>query len=299
MKKTKNTSPQWRKRVAYGKGALVGLLFSALFVSCGLSPVYNLSIEKDGFENSTFEKPVIKVLNWNIEKKGDQEDWHADFVRITDSYSPDLFLFQEARLNDGLEELLGQYDLGWNFAPNIHEGRHGTFSGVLTASQIKPLSQRVLLSEAHEPFSETPKISLLTEYRLGQRKQTLFVVNIHAINFVRSEKFEAQISELEQQLTEHQGPIILAGDFNTWSKKRMNYLVESADRLNLNKVEFAGWDRKEIKNLLFSPPFDHIFYRGLSVKTQSPDVLENFSSSDHKPLFVEFVLDEFDDSKAG
>ncbi|MCP4399935.1 MAG: endonuclease/exonuclease/phosphatase family protein [bacterium] len=297
MKRVNKASQQWRKQRVYGKNVLFGLLFSTLFVSCGLSPVHNLNIEKDRFERLAFKTSVLKVLNWNIEKKGDREDWHADFAHIADTHAPDLLIFQEAGLNDSLEDLLELHDLGWNFAPNLREDRHGTLSGVLTASQVKPLSRRVLFTEHHEPFAKTQKMSLVTEYRLYGREQSLLVINIHAINFVLSKKFESQIAELEQILEAHQGPMILAGDFNTWSKKRMAHLLLSAERLGLQAVAFQEHDRKRIKNILFSPPFDHIFYRGLSVKNQSPDVLEEISSSDHKPLFVEFVLNGPDEPK--
>ena len=46
--------------------------------------------------------------------------------------------------------------------------------------------------------------------------QQLLVVNVHAINFVMLHTFEAFIKQLISAMKNHHGPILLAGDFNTW-----------------------------------------------------------------------------------
>jgi endonuclease/exonuclease/phosphatase (EEP) superfamily protein YafD len=60
------------------------------------------------------------------------------------------------------------------------------------------------------------------------------------------------------------------------------------NRLGLTPVAFTPHESKKIKRFLFSPPLDHIFYRGLSEKKTSARVLDHISSSDHKPLLAEF-----------
>ena len=65
-------------------------------------------------------------------------------------------------------------------------------------------------------------------------------------------------------------------------------LSQMANRLGLKAVSFGQEDTKKIKNFLLSPPLDYIFYRGLYQKPLSAKVLDQFSSSDHNPLLVEF-----------
>ncbi|HEY9711625.1 MAG TPA: endonuclease/exonuclease/phosphatase family protein, partial [Oculatellaceae cyanobacterium] len=96
------------------------------------------------------------------------------------------------------------------------------------------------------------------------------------------------LHELDLALSEHRGPIIFSGDFNTWSRKRAALVELAATRLGLTPVAFAPSETKKIKRFLLSPPLDYIFYRGLSEKKASAKVLDQVSSSDHKPLLAEF-----------
>ncbi|MGD1917395.1 MAG: hypothetical protein ACFCAD_00045 [Pleurocapsa sp.] len=84
--------------------------------------------------------------------------------------------------------------------------------------------------------------------------------------------------------------MILAGDFNTWNKSRWQILSQMSARLNLTPVSFTAEDTKKIKNFLFSPPLDYIFHRGFTQKQTTAKLIDNISSSDHNPLFVELCL---------
>ena len=79
--------------------------------------------------------------------------------------------------------------------------------------------------------------------------------------------------------------MIISGDFNSWSKKRMAIVEILAKRLNLRPVTFDGNYRVSI----FGHNLDHIYYRGL--KPLKTDVLE-VTSSDHNPMWVTFKLAE-------
>jgi len=231
------------------------------------------------------------VLTWNIEKKGNDKKWINDFLFISRELKPDIILLQEARLNTGLKYVLEVEKMGWTFSPNIIETKRNTYSGVLTASKVNPLAEKPQISNYVEPFARTPKATLIIKYLLSPSQESLLVVNIHGINFVNLEKFKEQLTEINDSISDHDGPIIFSGDFNTRSLERLNYLSgELKEKLDLEPVRFTQENNKEIKRFFFSPPLDHVFYRGLKVKEGSPDVLGDISSSDHKPLFVEFKI---------
>jgi endonuclease/exonuclease/phosphatase (EEP) superfamily protein YafD len=92
---------------------------------------------------------------------------------------------------------------------------------------------------------------------------------------------------LEQLLQRHSGPILFAGDFNTWSQSRHRLVTSAAARLGLTSAFFAD-DSQKIKRFLFSPPLDYIFYKGLAERWGKTCVLGGVTSSDHKPLLAEF-----------
>jgi endonuclease/exonuclease/phosphatase (EEP) superfamily protein YafD len=273
------------------------LLILIIFISsCGLIPARGIIKEENTFSTQPLNDSSIKMLVWNIHKEGNSRDWIEDYDKIYEDKKPDIIVLQEARLNTGLEYALHRTskEMGWIFSPNIEERNHGTYSGVLTASNAKPYEQYSITTEGLEPVVKTPKTTLITTYKLSPSNKLLLVVNVHGINMANLEEYKAQLFEIVNNISGHNGPIIFAGDFNTRNKERLSFLLrELKDKLGLETVPFAKEDKKEIKRFIFSPiPLDHIFYSSneLEVKQDSQDVLETIKSSDHKPLFVEFKV---------
>lgn len=88
---------------------------------------------------------------------------------------------------------------------------------------------------------------------------------------------------MASELARHAGPVILAGDFNTWSERRHEVLVEIAARLGLVSVLFDDDGRR----LAFGRSLDHFYFRGFRlVRASAPQV----TSSDHNPIVVELEL---------
>ncbi|MGL9734617.1 MAG: endonuclease/exonuclease/phosphatase family protein, partial [Symbiopectobacterium sp.] len=81
----------------------------------------------------------------------------------------------------------------------------------------------------------------------------------------------------------HAGPVIMAGDFNTWSRQRIDALYQFASEIALREVRFIDDQRRRT----FGRPLDFVFYRGLHVMQSSVLVTQ---ASDHNPLLVEFQL---------
>ena len=119
----------------------------------------------------------------------------------------------------------------------------------------------------------------------------LLVINIHAINFnIGLDGFKEQMRCIAEAITEHDGPVIVAGDFNTWSEARLDILSKLAREMKLEKVDF-GPDADDI-TARFGNALDHIFIckESLEVVSGSQDVIADIESSDHSPLFVELRL---------
>ena len=246
------------------------------------------TIDRSHVLQTELNSTSIKVLSWNIGKKNHDKIWIKDFLAILEQYKPELIFLQEVRLKMDAESAAELREMSWNFAPNFIDAHHQTYSGILTAAKISPLTSRAILTKHHEPIVKTPKVSLISEYPLSNKRETLLVINSHFINFVDLNKFKTQLHELEFALSTHHGPVIFSGDFNTWSRKRAALLEEAVTRLGLAPVVFAAHYSKKIKRFLLSPPLDYIFYRGLSEKKASAKVLDYVFSSDHKPLLAEF-----------
>jgi endonuclease/exonuclease/phosphatase (EEP) superfamily protein YafD len=247
------------------------------------------TIDKTHSLPSTFKQHSLKVLSWNIAKNNHNQQWSADFLAIIAQHQPDKIFLQEVRLCAIKQQIPELKSMGWSFAPNLIDHWDNTYSGVLTATKSDRLYSKAIITQHQEPITKTPKVSLFVEYSLGNEGETILTVNTHLINFVETGKFKAQLQEIEAIIQQHQGAVILSGDFNTWNLSRWSLLLQITEKLSLKPVSFPFIEAQKIKRFLLSPPLDYIFYRGLRQKSAMAKVIDNVTSSDHNPLLVERV----------
>jgi len=274
-----------------GYGAVFVLLF--LIASCGYTPVEKaFTISGDAYRQAVMDGSSIRILNWNIHKEGNEKPWRDDFLRIVAEKKPHIITFQEARLETAFRSLFDEdLRIGWAFSPNTFQEKYDAYCGVLTASHYRPDVVQAMLSNGFEPITRTPKAALLTRYDLGPDNPPLLVVNVHGINFkIGLDDFKDQLVEIFGRIADHRGPVVLAGDFNTWRKSRLAYLGDMAAGAGLVPVDFSP--ETDWIESLSDNPLDHIFYSQglLAAKPGSSDVLEEVATSDHRPLYVELIL---------
>ncbi len=277
-------------------------LTERLQTAAGLKPAVAEVIEHAPLQPLSQWGDRLCLLNWNIAKNNHQLDWQRTFAAILRTYQPNLLFLQEARLDFERPEPLfwPNFDrdletlahrLGWHFAPNLVHAASGHVFGVLTASETAHLRHATLHTDQGELLLQTPKVALISEYPLAQSAGTLLAINVHGINFVRSHRFLAQLEQIEAAIAHHSGPLILAGDFNTWRTKRMEMLTQLRQRLALQPVIFSPHQDSQLKRFLWSNPLDHVFYRGLTLCPEQTRVLGHVEVSDHKPMVVTFRLE--------
>ncbi len=197
----------------------------------------------------------------------------ADLVRLSEG--ADLILLQEAVLNsDSFDNIAA--DFHWSFSQGYR--KENMRSGVTTASRIRPLAQ---CSLAHtEPWLRSPKATNITEFPLADSDKTLLVINLHLINFTFGvEAIRQQLLEALRFVERHDGPVIVSGDFNTWSKSRRKIVAETLDSRGLKSVSYASDYRKRV----FGHALDHTYVRGIAVAKGTSYPVK---SSDHNPVSI-------------
>ena len=131
-----------------------------------------------------------------------------------------------------------------------------------------------------EPWIRIPKVGEAMTFPLANG-QALLVVNVHLINFeINLDAYHQQLSRLMSLVNRHHGPIVLAGDFNSWNGYRLALIRELAKQYDLQEVNFSEDHRLRFLDY----PLDHVFLRGLSVTSATTRPTE---ASDHAPLLVE------------
>jgi endonuclease/exonuclease/phosphatase (EEP) superfamily protein YafD len=271
------------------------VIFLVIFIfGCGYVPVrIPFILSGNYYQKQSIREDRLRILSWNIHKEVNDINWENDFIKIVrDNKNPNIILLQEVRLEKNIIEILkDDLEMGWEFAPNLYQEKYGAYSGVLTASSIKPTMVKPALSNGTEPFTKTRKPVLFTKYNLGLASFELLVVNIHGIDFkIDLDEFKDQISYVAGAVMEHDGPVIMAGDFNTWSEDRLKHLYKIVKELELVKIKFGS--KSDYVKTIFGNPLDHIFIskEKLEVVKGSQDVILDIKSSDHYPLFVELRI---------
>lgn len=219
----------------------------------------------------------LTLLVWNIYKQN-RRNWNTALSEYADGAQ--LVLLQEASLDDPLKRWLASE--GWHAQQVNAFKAFNKSAGVLTLAKHKPVLACGYTQL--EPWLRLPKSALYSEYPLSNGS-TLAVVNIHAVNFTLGvQAYQQQIDALVNALTKHQGPVILAGDFNSWNEERWSTLQDIVEKLALQEVVFQPDLRTRF---ITGRVLDHVFYRGLTLeKAKAPKT----DASDHNPLLVSFKI---------
>ena len=244
--------------------------------NCSTDPVMKPIVSMLGHV-AALDSNGFSLLSWNIQK-GMRYGWEEDFRRL--SYHKDLLIIQEAYLTDTMIRLLQEMYHHWDLALSFEYRDNKT--GVLTASKVE--SSFLCTFRNKEPLTRIPKTILITRYPLSDGNQVLMVANVHLINYTLTvSHFRVQLEQLEKILSKHQGPLIVSGDFNTWTDERMAIVDTIASRLNLKAANFS----ENYRTTVFGHNVDHIYYRGLElIKALTVKI----TTSDHNPLIVKFRL---------
>ena len=258
------------------------IIFTYLFLNVYAiaAPIINLSTNAN---QQIINATKFKLLVWNI-YKGKKTDWSDDLLFL--GKDADIILLQE-----GLESLhtpLQQIDnFSFDMAASFQIGHQKNTTGVISGSKYLKQSAIAIKTKRTEPISNTPKTSIITTYLIkGQPNTKLMVINIHALNFVRSSIYKTQFIEIEDYIVTHNGPIIFAGDFNAWNEAKEKVLNKFIKKYNFIEVQFE----KDFRTKFNGHALDYVFIRDLqySISNVHADIL----SSDHKPLSVTLLYNQ-------
>ncbi|MDX2320748.1 MAG: endonuclease/exonuclease/phosphatase family protein [Moritella sp.] len=222
------------------------------------------------------ELPVeFSIADWNIYKQ-EEDNWRGELTSLIEQN--DLIVLQEAKLSFLLQQLMQQHALSWTQVEAFSV--YDQSMGVLTASRVAPTS--VCKQTITEPWLRFPKSSLISYYPWAGSDESLLVANMHMINFTLGvDEFNQQLESVIAVIRQHDGPVIMAGDFNTWTNKRLNLLHDMTTSVELQKLVYKNDARKSA----FGNPLDDIYFRGMRQLSASSYATD---ASDHNPIVARF-----------
>lgn len=215
------------------------------------------------------------LLNWNS-YKGSRGGWLENFHSL--SKRADFVTLQEGHITTQLQNSLFTNDFTWDLAAAFYY--HNIPTGVLTASKIGPST--LCSFRNNEPILPVPKTVIATRYPVAGSDESLLLINVHMINFTTGlVEYSDQLTNIEDIIANHTGPVILAGDFNTWSEERSALLERVAARQDLAPIVYE----EDNRTIFFNHPVDHIYIKGLE-QLGSEVILVD--TSDHNPILATF-----------
>ena len=219
---------------------------------------------------------TFRLLVWNLHK-GQDAGWQEALNRL--AQGRDLLLLQEV-LNT--QELAAQYSS--RFPTALYASAFAYLqqqSGVEILSQFAP--RFYCAGAKSEPWIRIPKVGAAMSLPLSNG-QALLLVNVHLINFeINPTTYEEQLRTLMQLVSQHQGPLVLSGDFNSWNGYRAQIIRKVINEFDLEEVSFTQDHRLRF----LGNPLDHVFVRGLNILNATTEPTE---SSDHAPLLLDVEL---------
>ncbi|WP_413587462.1 endonuclease/exonuclease/phosphatase family protein [Bdellovibrio sp. HCB274] len=220
----------------------------------------------------------LNIFVWNVYKGQRAHIFENDFRKH--GSGKDFILLQEA-LVDNKMPLLWKQDFSsyeWHLAQSFHYKKNQHSTGVAIGSKYTPSVVDFIRSSSRELFWLTPKLTLFSEYDFEGRK--VLVVCTHVLNFVTTGAFTNSLYEIAERISTFDGPVVLAGDFNTWNVKRHLIMKSIFRDLNLEHLDLEN-DGRLLK-------LDHVFVRGFDVL--KAEVHSSVLSSDHFPLEIKLKL---------
>ena len=220
----------------------------------------------------------FSLLVWNIHKENQEHLFQEKLTELLQQRPSDFILFQEVKYPKYEPYIFNNYS--YALASNIETSKN--IFGVLTAAKVAFEKIDSTLTAHREMGLATRKSLLITQHRLNDGN-LLYMVNLHAINFVSLKSFTLELEKIKRELLHYDGAMIIGGDFNNWSARRVRILEAFQKELSLEKADIDAYHH--IKHV-FSKPLDHIFYRGVTLL--KAEAIDTKKISDHNPIYATF-----------
>lgn len=223
--------------------------------------------------------PFIRVGIWNIFKGNGKEEFFRDYIHLLEQ--ADIWLLQEVLgTKHGLRDYVPPH---WQaFHAGTYERRDGLREGLMCMSRYELHEPLRTLALHTEPLVKTPKAAL--QVQLSVYGERVLFLNLHMPLFRSVKRFVHDLAWTLKSVESWQGPLIVAGDFNTLNVSYKSTLDETLKEYGLKHVNIRLDPRASFARL------DHIYIRGFFVKSAKVDT--RIHSSDHFPMLCQLVLEK-------
>ena len=188
---------------------------------------------------AAIDPAAIRVVTWNIHKE-DDAGWQDDLTRFARDH--DILLLQEVTLIDEIRDILHAAGMRWVMASSFLY--KDTDIGVLTAdARGSGRALHAARGRAAHPAAEVVGRDLVPAQGIGQdarRRQRALDQLLAARSTSTKRSWPASL----RRWPDHDGPIIFAGDLNTWTDARLAAVHNVASRAAPRGDSVRAWARR-------------------------------------------------------
>ena len=205
----------------------------------------NMQCDKADYSVPKLASSRFNLITWNVHK-GQDKGWQEDLARL--SKQADFVLLQEATQYQNLSTFsTALFVSSFSFKDLL--------SGVKTFTQTQP--EWYCGGGVAEPLIQIPKVASVMSFPL-EKGNSLLLINVHLINFEWGiSTYQTQLEQLFSFVENHQGPIIMSGDFNAWNERRLNLVNNLIQKYGLDSVVLSQDERVRFLGY----PLDYIYAR--------------------------------------
>ncbi|MBP9855273.1 MAG: endonuclease/exonuclease/phosphatase family protein [Candidatus Omnitrophica bacterium] len=234
------------------------------------------------------QKPArrITIFTYNIEFA--KKVKHAvELIKNQPSLNrSDIICLQEMDV-DGVKHIADALQFNFVYYPAVKHPQHGRDFGNAILSKW-PIAEHQKIILPHIKLNKLQRIAVMANIHIGEFK--ILAVSVHMDVWLKTEYRTQQMKSIIQSIPDTVKYCIIAGDFNTLTKK--NYFA-TIDPLIHHGFDLAtkniAWSYKHWYILNKKTSLDHIFTKGMRL-VETDKVLSK-KPSDHFPIWAELEFD--------
>jgi endonuclease/exonuclease/phosphatase family metal-dependent hydrolase len=220
----------------------------------------------------------LRVVSFNI-KLADRIDTAIEVLRSEPLGEADIISLQEMD-ESGTERIARELKLNYVYYPgSIHPVRHRYFGpAILSRWPIEKGWKLTLPYEA--PIRRQRRNATAAVVNVGGTRIWVYAVHLETQLRASEHTRQLQAAAILADAESASGPVVVAGDFNSWGIGR--YFEQQG---------FA-WPTKDVGKTITIFSWDHIFVRGPSVSDSvtAGKVRDVRGASDHRPVWANLIL---------
>jgi len=268
------------------------ILILLLVVTACNQPRNYLEPDKPYFEGSYSENKTefsgsIKVISWNLNYAEQLEQIIETLSEEKSLQDADLLLFQE--MDEVSVDLLAQ-KLKYNYVyypATIHHHHDKNFGNAVLSPWPLADPEKIALPNS-DPDSKQDRIAVRATVLIDDHELAAYSVHLEHFWMLPS-RSDSQVEVLTTEVSKDTHPIIVGGDFNSWSPGSINVLDDLFGEIGLWRVSKGAAPTLET-SVGIPLTVDHIFASNFF--SSKAGVWQQSEISDHSAVWVILSFDE-------